>query len=133
MLTMLTKDLSLSLTYNPAFYGNHPTGDTFLFCSCPSGYISGSGQDTLLALKQDNASLSYLAAVFISRDLNGEIFQAAFPNGPQSGPTGAQAGPNLAQLGPNRGPHGMLLGNSLVKTIKEALQKIPTVEIVIIM
>ena len=58
-------------------------------------WLPGSGRDTLLALKQDNASLSYLASVFISRDLNGEI--------------------------------------SLVKTIKEALQKIPTVEIVIIM
>ena len=57
--------------------------------------LPGSGQDTLLALMQDNASLSYLALSFISRDLNDEI--------------------------------------SLVKTIKEALQKIPTVEIVIIM
>ena len=44
---------------------------------------------------QDNALLSYLASVFISRDLNGEI--------------------------------------SLVKTIKEVLQKKTTVESVIIM
>ena len=44
---------------------------------------------------QDNASLSYLASAFTSRDLNGEI--------------------------------------SLVKSIQEAIQKIPGVEIVIIM
>ena len=36
-------------------------------------HIAGSGPDILLALMHDNASLSYLASVFISCDLNGEI------------------------------------------------------------